>query len=55
MQAWVCTLRQKATGVVPVAGDALVRFIRRVRMAVVSDVAYGQTAVVENRDRGGFA
>ncbi|EBE8910640.1 C component of insecticidal toxin complex [Salmonella enterica] len=53
MQARVGALRQKAAGVVLMAGDALTGHMRGVGVAVIRVVAHGQSAVVEDRDRRG--
>lgn len=54
VQARVSTLRQKSAGIVLMAGDTLTGNVRRLRVAVVRDVAHGQAAVIEDRDRRGF-
>ncbi len=55
VQTWVGTLCQKAAYIVLIAGDTRIRNIRRVRMAVVGNVAYGQALVINDLDRGGVA
>ena len=55
MQARVGAAGEEAAGVMVVAGDAFIRDVRGIRVAVVRDAAHRQAAVVEDRDRRGVA